>query len=373
MTAPKVRADYDQLKSAAGRFAAQAQAAQQFLGAIQGALAPLQDGDWVGLGASAFYDEMGGQVLPTLKRLAAALESGEADDVCKSARCCLQAEAEAARVLRGEGGADRTGLFAGAVTAPAPAGGRRRRRGGGAAGAGGAGAAARPRSTERAIGRCRGPDAGPGPGRGGSGCWGANSPPDVIALIQKSPTRQRPDRRAGEDERSDRGGPLARRHRQRHRHHRRTIAIGPRSTDAGARPSIAHEVGHATSAWKPCRPIWPWDARELRGERASALSARRRPGAVQRGPGPGGGARCQRPRYRHARAPRTEAFIKGLRRIRRRQGQPRPDDRPDGDADGQRARQPPPIPVVPRLLSRTVPDDLGSRLTTIRRRSPRRP
>ena len=74
MAAPTVRADYEQLKEAANRFGGQAQAARQALQSLQRGLDVLQNGDWVGQGATAFYQEMSGSVLPTLKRLTSALE-----------------------------------------------------------------------------------------------------------------------------------------------------------------------------------------------------------------------------------------------------------------------------------------------------------
>ncbi len=63
----------------------------------------LQGGDWVGPGATAFYAEMNGDVLPSLNRLASAL--GEASRVTQRISAGFrQAEAEAAAVLRGQPG-----------------------------------------------------------------------------------------------------------------------------------------------------------------------------------------------------------------------------------------------------------------------------
>src|SRR5207248_2661336 len=53
-------------------------------------------------GATAFYQEMGGQVMPTMKRLAGALESAQ-QSTLQISQIMAQAEAEAARVLRGTG------------------------------------------------------------------------------------------------------------------------------------------------------------------------------------------------------------------------------------------------------------------------------
>ena len=133
MTAPKVRSDYQQLKEAATRFGGQAQAAQQSLQALKGQMEVLQGGDWLGLGATAFYQEMGGQVLPAMKRLAAALESAQRTTV-QISQLMQQAEEDAARVLRGEGGAGQAALGVAGPTDGAA--------GGGAGGGGGAAAAA---------------------------------------------------------------------------------------------------------------------------------------------------------------------------------------------------------------------------------------
>ncbi len=117
MTAPRVRADYDQVKGMASQFGGQAQAAQQTLQALQRDLDVLQGGDWVGNGASAFYAEMGSQVLPTLRRLANALASAQ-QTTLQIHQVMAQAEAEAARWLRGEGqgqpanGSGQAALFA---------------------------------------------------------------------------------------------------------------------------------------------------------------------------------------------------------------------------------------------------------------------
>src|SRR5687767_2452016 len=116
MAVPKVRADYDQLKAAAGQFGGQAQAVASTLKALQRDLTVLEGGDWLGAGATAFYQEMGGQVLPTLKRLAAALEAAQQTTV-QINQVMAQAEAEAARWLRGEGDGQNGGLGGAAAAA----------------------------------------------------------------------------------------------------------------------------------------------------------------------------------------------------------------------------------------------------------------
>ncbi len=73
MTAPKVRADYGLLREAAARLGSQAEATQKSLLSLEQGMKVLESGDWVGPGAAAFFQEMGSQVLPTMKRLATAL------------------------------------------------------------------------------------------------------------------------------------------------------------------------------------------------------------------------------------------------------------------------------------------------------------
>src|SRR5579859_8239245 len=113
MTAPKVRADYDSLKQLAASFGGQAQAARQTIQSLQGQMDVLQGGDWIGQGATAFYQEMGGSVMPTLKRLAGALESAQ-QSTLQISQIMQQAEAEAARVFK-VSGAGAAGAAAGAA------------------------------------------------------------------------------------------------------------------------------------------------------------------------------------------------------------------------------------------------------------------
>ena len=139
MTAPRVRADYDQLKQTAQAFGGQAEATQKVLQALQRDLEVLQGGDWLGKGATAFYQEMGSQVMPTMKRLANALQTAQ-QTTLQIQQIVKQAEDEAARWLRGDG----SGAGAGVVPGPGPGGGSGSGSGGaggGSAGGGGAGAA----------------------------------------------------------------------------------------------------------------------------------------------------------------------------------------------------------------------------------------
>ncbi|MEP7357555.1 MAG: WXG100 family type VII secretion target [Anaerolineales bacterium] len=114
MTAPRVRADYEQLKQAAQSFGEAGEAAAQTLRAIQKEKQTLEAGDWVGQGAKAFYQEMNESVLPTLQRLASAMQSARTTTLAIS-RVIKQAEDAAAALFRQPGGPAGATGFAGAA------------------------------------------------------------------------------------------------------------------------------------------------------------------------------------------------------------------------------------------------------------------
>ena len=98
MPAPKIRADHDQLNQIASRFGRQASDANKSLKRVKGQIDTLRGGDWVGKGASAFYNEMDSELLPALTRLASALYAAQkvTDQISKIMQ---GAEDEAARIL----------------------------------------------------------------------------------------------------------------------------------------------------------------------------------------------------------------------------------------------------------------------------------
>jgi WXG100 family type VII secretion target len=99
MPARRIRADYDSLAKISQSFGRQATATQKTIQQIQRSVGTLQSGDWIGKGATAFYREMEGEVLPALKRLAAALET--ASRLTQQASQVMhQAEEEAAGIFR---------------------------------------------------------------------------------------------------------------------------------------------------------------------------------------------------------------------------------------------------------------------------------
>ena len=104
MPAPKVRADHDGLAQIAKRFNREADQTRQTTRSLKKQLDVLQSGDWVGKGANKFYQEMNGNVLPSLTRLSNALEAGGRTTL-KISQIMKQVEDETSALFRGEGGA----------------------------------------------------------------------------------------------------------------------------------------------------------------------------------------------------------------------------------------------------------------------------
>jgi len=104
MAVPRIRADYDQLGQVAQRFGTASEAATATLKLLQQNMDVLEAGDWIGEGARAFYQEMGQSVLPTLQRLAGALQTAQQVTQAIS-REMKQAEDAAAAVFRVDGAA----------------------------------------------------------------------------------------------------------------------------------------------------------------------------------------------------------------------------------------------------------------------------
>jgi WXG100 family type VII secretion target len=69
MASPTVRANYDELQSIQGTFNAQAESLGAMNDRLRSAMDTLENGDWIGKGATAFYREMGSEIMPALKRL----------------------------------------------------------------------------------------------------------------------------------------------------------------------------------------------------------------------------------------------------------------------------------------------------------------
>jgi len=104
MPAPRVRSDYEGLDRIALQFRSGADAARQSLQRLRSSVDALQNGDWVGQGARAFFREMDSEVLPSVQRLQSALEAAARTTV-QIGRVMRQAEDDAARLFRGNGAA----------------------------------------------------------------------------------------------------------------------------------------------------------------------------------------------------------------------------------------------------------------------------
>ncbi len=99
MSSPRVRADYDSLAAIARLFGQEAANARQTLSHLRRQMDVLQGGDWIGRGATAFYQEMNGAVLPSLQRLVIALETAERV-AAKASQIMRAAEEEASTIIR---------------------------------------------------------------------------------------------------------------------------------------------------------------------------------------------------------------------------------------------------------------------------------
>jgi len=115
MPAPRFRGDYDSLTKIAQGFAQHASRASQTNRNLTQSMNTLKGGDWIGKGATAFYKEMEGEVMPAMIRLAKALEAS--DRVTRQiGKLIKQAEDDASRLFRLDGiGGLLGGALAGAI------------------------------------------------------------------------------------------------------------------------------------------------------------------------------------------------------------------------------------------------------------------
>jgi WXG100 family type VII secretion target len=76
MPCPTVRGHYDELRTISSTLRSNADAINSTNQKLKSAIGTLQGGDWIGKGATAFYSEMNGQVMPSMQRLRNALSEG---------------------------------------------------------------------------------------------------------------------------------------------------------------------------------------------------------------------------------------------------------------------------------------------------------
>ncbi len=151
MGSSRVRADYAGLQNIAKSFNQQADAVRQTLTNIQGAQQTLEGGDWVGRGATVFYQEMNSAVLPSLKRLGSALENA-AQVTQKISKIMKQAEDDASRLFSAEAAALAAALGGGAAAAAGSGGSSGSGGSGGASGSGGSGGSSGASGSGAAVG-----------------------------------------------------------------------------------------------------------------------------------------------------------------------------------------------------------------------------
>ncbi|HLF03072.1 MAG TPA: WXG100 family type VII secretion target [Anaerolineales bacterium] len=98
MGAPCVRSDHDQLKQIQSTFSKKADDINQMNQNIKSCLQTLEGGDWIGKGATAFFQEMNSSIMPALQKLQRAL--GEASRVTQQISQVMQdAENETSNVF----------------------------------------------------------------------------------------------------------------------------------------------------------------------------------------------------------------------------------------------------------------------------------
>lgn len=99
MPARVIRADYQQLAQISKQFSRQSGQMQATLKRLQAQMQTLHGGDWIGRGATAFYQEMDSQVLPSLKRLTTDLQAAS-QSTLKMSRIMKDAENRSAALFR---------------------------------------------------------------------------------------------------------------------------------------------------------------------------------------------------------------------------------------------------------------------------------
>lgn len=99
MPSPTVRGNYDELRTISSTFRSNADSINGTNQKLKSAMGTLQSGDWVGKGATAFYQEMNGQVMPAMQRLRNAL-SEAARVTQEMAQVIKQAESDASACFR---------------------------------------------------------------------------------------------------------------------------------------------------------------------------------------------------------------------------------------------------------------------------------
>lgn len=101
MPSVKIRCHYDQMQQVVKVFKDQHSALTQMNNKIKSAQETLVSGDWIGKGAKQFYSEMDQKVMPSLKRLANAMDAG-ATHLSKAHKIMHQAEQDSSKTFKVE-------------------------------------------------------------------------------------------------------------------------------------------------------------------------------------------------------------------------------------------------------------------------------
>lgn len=144
MPALRIRIEFESATQIAGRLGDEAQKTRRTISLLTSRLEVLKGGDWQGEGANKFYADMDNNILPAMRRLAAALEASQVV-TNKIVALMHQAESEAARIMHtDETVTGLAGAGAGAAGGAGATGGSTSGSGGstGASGSGGAGGSA---------------------------------------------------------------------------------------------------------------------------------------------------------------------------------------------------------------------------------------
>ena len=72
-----IKLDFDAFPKIQSSFRAQGDATQKTIGNLSKTIEQLRGGDWFGEGATAFFKEMDGEVMPAMKRLKKVLDEGD--------------------------------------------------------------------------------------------------------------------------------------------------------------------------------------------------------------------------------------------------------------------------------------------------------
>ncbi|HLC06185.1 MAG TPA: WXG100 family type VII secretion target [Anaerolineales bacterium] len=94
MPAQQVRSDHEALQKISSSFSSQSSAIAGINGKMKSAMETLRGKDWIGQGANTFFQEMDGEVMPSMGRLQKALDQA-AQVTRQISQLMQQAEQEA--------------------------------------------------------------------------------------------------------------------------------------------------------------------------------------------------------------------------------------------------------------------------------------